>query len=79
MLYPRSGADVGVGGDAVHAVHAQRARGVDEHRLRLEDAGGDHRLEHVELELPAFGGHRHGQVAADHAEADHVDDLGITG
>jgi hypothetical protein len=53
MLYPRSGATRRVGGDAVDAVDAQRARGVDEHGLRLEDAGRDHRLEHVELELPA--------------------------
>ena len=44
-------------------------------RLRLEDARGDHRLEDVQLELAAFGGHRHRQVAADHAEADHVDDF----
>jgi hypothetical protein len=34
-------------------VLAQRPRRVDEHRLRLEDAGGDHRLEDVQLQLPA--------------------------
>ena len=51
-------------------------RRIDEHRLRLEDAGGDDRLEHVELQLAALGGHRDRQVAADHAEAHHVHDLG---
>ena len=48
-------ADVLVGRDAVDAVHAQRPRRVHEQRLRLEDAGGDHRLEDVELELPGLG------------------------
>src|SRR4029077_20184677 len=40
-------ADVGIGGDALDTVHAQRLRRVDEQRLRFEDAGGNHRLEDV--------------------------------
>ena len=58
----------------------QRSRSTTQACLQRLDAAQqpirDHRLEHVELQLPGLGGHRHRHVAADDVEADLVHDLG---
>src|SRR5687767_11851110 len=68
--------DVRVGGDAVDAERAQRPRRVDQERLALEDDGGDHWLECVELQLAAFRGERHDEVVPDDPIGNHVGHFG---
>ena len=40
LVFDIVAAHVRIGGDPLDAMHAQRPHGIDEHRLRLEDAGG---------------------------------------
>ena len=65
-----------VGGDAGYALLAQGLRRVGEQADGLEQRLTDHRLHHVELELPRLGGHGDGHVVAEDLEADLVDHLG---
>jgi len=68
-------AGVRIRGNPFYTVPPQGAGGVHKHRLRLEDAVGDDRLHHVELQLPRFCCERNHQVIADGFETDLVHDL----
>src|SRR5699024_5656839 len=67
--------DVVVDGDPGDAAVGQGVHRPGHDAGRLEDVEGDHRLEGVQLQLPALGGEGHGEVVADHLEGDLVDDL----
>src|SRR4030095_13272762 len=67
---------LGVGGDALDAVHAEAGDRALHRRDRAEEREGDDRLHDVQLQLPGRGGEGHGEVEADHQEAGLVHDLG---
>ena len=68
-------ADVAVGENAADTPGLEREDAVSEDLDRLENALGDQRFHHVQLELTGFGRQRHRQVVADDLEGDLVDDL----
>src|SRR5690242_123289 len=69
----------GVRRDAGDAALSKYDASVLEGLDAAQQAIGDYGLEHVELELPRLGGHRHSHVAADDVEADLIHDFGDYG
>ncbi len=59
------------------AAVGKAARGVGEQTDRLEHGGGDHGLEHVQLEVALQPADRHGDVVAHHTRGDHGQRLGL--